>query len=898
MTNGEESGQKRRPWLRALLAAIAVLLLALFGPPLISINRYKGQITNLVSRSLGRPVHLSSVEARLLPWPGFVLYDLSVAEDPAYGAEPVLHANQVTASLRILPLLVGRPEIATISVDEASLNVVRAGPGRWNLDTLFRTAAAQAGGRAGADSGAPVRLPTFEATDSRVDFKNGVEKLPFSLVDADMTVWQENPGEWRIRLRGQPARTDVSMYLEDTGVVRMEASVRRAPALREMPVHLDLDWRQAQLGQLARLVTGSDSGWRGDLTGELHLDGTADAAHVTTRLRASGVHREEFVPVSPLDFDANCSLLFHYTERSVENVLCDSPIGDGRVRLTGDKPGNDAPPTFTVELNRVPVEAGLDVLRTLRSGLQPDLAAAGTVSGKLEYAERNTAGARPATREKPTGPHRARAAEEEAGPLTGGLTVENLVLTGGGLKRPIQTARIGLAPATWAATRVQAGQGEAAVAGPADDIAGTVAIPAGGATPLVLSLRFSLAGYQIGAHGQASIVRAREIAQAAGIPATAALASLAGDPIAVDLVAQGPWLPAEVIAMGEAAPPETAAASQADKSPAAGTPVSLTTDTLTGTVSVHNANWRADYLANHLQISEATLHLEEGSLRWDPMEFSYGPVKGTATLTLAEGCGQQEGPLCVAELEPSFHVAFGDLDAASVETALLGARERGTLLSTLIERLHPSTAPPWPKMQGTVTASSLALGPVKLEKIKAELEILPDGAEVMGLNAGLLGGSVSLTGTLLKPATDQDKPAYSLTADFENVDAKALGQLLGLRWTGSSVSGNGKVDLAGYTDAELAESAKGRLHIETRIGAIGWPAKAQTEGEPGADEVPGALARFERLTADAVIANGVVTLGQNQIVLAGRKRSVAATVTITDPPEVSFEATKPSVAKR
>ena len=154
----------------------------------------------------------------------------------------------------------------------------------------------------------------------------------------------------------------MSLYLEDTGVVRMEASMRRAPALRQMPLHLDLDWREAQLGQLARLVTGSDPGWRGDLTGELHLDGTADAAQIAMRLRAAGVHRAEFTPASPLDFDAHCNLVYHYPERSLENLACDSPLGDGRVHVTGEKPGEDAPPRFSVELDRIPVAAGLDAL--------------------------------------------------------------------------------------------------------------------------------------------------------------------------------------------------------------------------------------------------------------------------------------------------------------------------------------------------------------------------------------------------------------------------------------------------------------------------------------------------------------------------------------------------------
>ena len=94
-----------------------------------------------MSNSLGRPVRLSGVELRLLPRPEFVITDLTVDEDPSYGAEPVLHANSVTAAIRLFSLWRGRLEISRISVDEASLNLVRTAAGRWNLDTLFRTAA-------------------------------------------------------------------------------------------------------------------------------------------------------------------------------------------------------------------------------------------------------------------------------------------------------------------------------------------------------------------------------------------------------------------------------------------------------------------------------------------------------------------------------------------------------------------------------------------------------------------------------------------------------------------------------------------------------------------------------------------------------------------------------------
>jgi hypothetical protein len=902
MTNGAESKKKLYGRLRMALAVLALLVLALVVPPLISVSHYKGQITHLIAQSLGRPVRLSSVEVRLLPWPGFVLYDLSVAEDPAYGAEQVLHASEVTASLRLLALWRGKLEIDKISVDEASLNLVRAGPGRWNLDPIFRTAAAQTGvpvgGSGASQSGSgdagqrrAQRLPSLEATNSRINFKNGAEKLPFSLLNADISLWQASPGEWRIRLRGQPARTDVSLYQEETGVVRMEASVRSAPALRQMPVHVDLNWREARLGQLARLIAGSDPGWRGDLTGDLHIDGTADAAQVAMRLRASGVHRAEFAPAAPMDFDANCGFLYHYTRRMLENLACDSPLGEGRMRLSSEKLGLDTPLQFTVEMARVPVAAGLDALRTLRSGFDPDLEAGGNVSGKIVYAAGTGSTAqpvKPANRpaKKPAkSTHGLKADAEPTGPFTGSLTVADLVLTGGGLSRPVQASKIRLEPS-------------AAPHASASALTGTVAIPAGGDTPLVFTLRFSLSGYQVGVRGQASFARARELAHAAGVAQSQALSALAGDPLAVDLVAAGPWIPRETIPEEVPLAPNAESASAptaAQELPAPAPSPSLSadaipsTDLLTGTVTLHNANWKADFLANHVQIAEATLHLDGANLRWEPVAFSYGPVNGTVSLSVPRNCPSELAVPCPVQ----FQMQFGDLDAGSLESALLGAQEKTTMLSDLINRLHPAASPPWPALEGTVQADSLTLGPVTLQGVSADLRVLPTGVEITNVDAGLFGGSVHLTGSLLKPASDQDKPAYTFEGDFQKLDVPSIGAVLGLRWAGTPLNGNGKIELAGYTGKDLAASAHGALHFECRRGAIGNLPSESAQAEP----VPASLGRFDRWTGDAAIADGGLTLDENQVSVGARKQSVQATVTFGDPPVVSFGAPKQAAAK-
>jgi hypothetical protein len=863
----EDAQGRQRKWrkLWLALASLAAVLAVLLVPPLVSLSRYKSQITHLMSASLGRPVRLASVELRLLPRPGFVLYDLSVEEDPAYGAEPVLHANTVTASFRLLSLWRGRLEISRISLDEASLNLVRTGAGRWNLDPLFRTAAARAGGTEGAaQAPKPLPLPYLTATNSRINIKNGAEKLPFSLVDTDLSFWQEKPGDWRVRLRGQPARTDLSLDLPDTGVVRLEASMHRAPELRQMPVHLDLEWREAQLGQLMRLVIGSDPGWRGDLTGELHLDGTADAAQVKTRLRATGVHRAEFAPAAPMDFDANCGFLYHFSGRSLEHLACDSPLGDGRIHLAGEMPGEGGTSRFSVELDRIPVAAGLDALRTVRSGFGPGLEAKGAISGKMTYA-----GDAPQSdvREKPAReglrrPEKARQAVP--GPLTGTLTVEGFQLSGDGLKEPIKIPKLALEPAAGAEGEPQA-------------LAATASIPAGGASPLTFTSRVALSGYRLTVRGQASVARARELAHAAGMSNAGALDALAGDPVTVDLSAAGPWLP------GQRVPFSGVPAPSAPMAPPASAEAG--TDRLSGTLTLHNANWKAEYLANHVEIAQATLHLDDGASRWDPVVFSYGPVKGTASLEIPAGCAAP----CV----PTFQVQFGVLDASALQAAILGAHEPGTVLSGLIDRLrraNPSSAPAWPQLEGAVKADSLVLGPVTLHEATVALRILSTGAEIASLDAGLLGGRLHGTGSLSTPGAGQDKPAYTLEGQFEKLSPAAVGQLLGQRWSGGAFNANGKIALSGFTGKELAASAKGTLHFEWRHGSVA--------GEGAAAKIPPALARFDRWTAEAEILDGGLALKQNQVQRGVRKSAVEAAATLAEPARVTFAAPQEAVAKK
>ena len=357
----------------------------------------------------------------------------------------------------------------------------------------------------------------------------------------------------------------------------------------------------------------------------------------------------------------------------------------------------------------------------------------------------------------------------------------------------------------------------------------------------------------------------------------------------VDLSATGAWLAA---GLNSAALDRTGSR--------AGTVATLDemADRLSGTVTLHNANWNADYLSNQVLISQATLHLDlgedGGAFRWDPVVFTYGPVKGTASLTLPEGAMARSVACRI------FRCSSARLTRQLWQAAILGAHEQGTLLSELIARLSPSKASPvWPQLEGAVTADSLVLGPVQLETPSAALRIRADGIEITDLDAGLLGGSVHGAGTLHEAGAGQSKPGYTLEARFEKLSPPALGQLLGQRLAGGFINADGKLELMGFTDADLASSAKGALHFEWRHGAIAAGAGRQAGSAVAASGIPpAALGRFDKWSGDAEIGGGTITIKQSEAVVAGRSRTVDAAVTLGDPPKMSFTQPRETRAKR
>lgn len=372
-----------------ILSGILVIVVLVFIPPLISVSRFQRRITANLSAALGRPVHLDHVSLTLFPLPGFTLDNFVVDEDPAFGYEPILRANEVRATVRISSLWSHHVEFSRISLsDPTSLNLVRLPDGRWNFEAvLLKASRIEAAPTAQAFAGPTPRFPYIEATGARINLKLGAEKTPFALTDSEFALWLPGPRQWRFRLDAHPSRTDVQG--SDSGLWRIQGtlgdSATRAEVLGEVPIDVHGSWENAPLSGVGRLMLGRDPGLRGDITLELHAVGSIAHSAITAALELSRLRRADFVPPQLAQFQADCQALADNQFHSFTQIECHSPE-PAVVIVTGAVPDVGRPDTAFAQAT-LPALPGSVLSGWLESVMSnpPALSGPGLLSGTVAW---------------------------------------------------------------------------------------------------------------------------------------------------------------------------------------------------------------------------------------------------------------------------------------------------------------------------------------------------------------------------------------------------------------------------------------------------------------------------------------------------------------------------------
>ncbi len=330
---------------RRAIAGVCLLLIALLvvRP---QAERVRWRVSQSISLAIGKRVQIASLHLRFLPRLGFELEDFAIYDDASFGSEPLLRAQDVTASLRVISLLRGRFEISSLALNNASLNLSRDVQGKWNLrDLLQRTAQISTAPTASAVRESRPEFPYIEAIHARINFKIGAEKTHFALTDAQFALWQES----------------------------------------DTPVEFRFQWKQAQSGQASKLISGTDKGWRGGVLISGTLSGTSRNLQIVADTSVDGLARYDVFNSDDLRLAARCVANYNFAANSFSDVDCASPAGRGSLELKGSATGLPfSSYKFTLVGNEVPAPNVLALLRHTTAGVSDSLNVDGVFNSAIE----------------------------------------------------------------------------------------------------------------------------------------------------------------------------------------------------------------------------------------------------------------------------------------------------------------------------------------------------------------------------------------------------------------------------------------------------------------------------------------------------------------------------------
>ena len=252
-----------------------------------------------LAATFGRPVEVAHFGFTIVGGPEFEADSVTVGEDARFGQEYFLRADRLSARLRWAALLHGRMEFDRLSLSHPSLNLVRSADGTWNIETWLPAPNNQTSvqlPRSPAEI--PARASRIDIAAGRINFKKGVEKLPFAFVDVNGTVNLQAAGRWSLDLQARPSRAAV--ILQKSGMLRLRGTIGGTSA-RLQPAVLRLSWVGASLADAARLARGTDYGLRGVLDADFAArinpsgDQTGSPWNIEGGFRFQAIHRWDLV---------------------------------------------------------------------------------------------------------------------------------------------------------------------------------------------------------------------------------------------------------------------------------------------------------------------------------------------------------------------------------------------------------------------------------------------------------------------------------------------------------------------------------------------------------------------------------------------------------------------------
>jgi len=352
-----------------LLAAVGVA--ALYFP----LDFLRPSVERALERGLGRKAEVGHVYVNLFGVPGFTFEDVTIHEDPRAGIEPFAYVPSLNAGVRVLSLLRRRLAFSSLSLGDATINVVKTTDGTWNFQLFPQKAVSQSG------------PPSIKMRRGRINFKVGEIKSVFYFNDADLDVTPYGTGSVELRFGGAPSRTDRAA--PEFGHLFVRGNWTSAPT-----PHLDarVELERGSLDEISRLIDPRGFGVQGFVSIRTQIGGPPSALQIAGALEIEDFSRWDLLPRGG-SYELPLKGTLDLATQNVEMAtVADASSAPFSLQFRGAN--MFAKPNWDVRarVQKLPLADVIEIARHMGAEVPDKLTAEGSVSGEVGYTREGIAG--------------------------------------------------------------------------------------------------------------------------------------------------------------------------------------------------------------------------------------------------------------------------------------------------------------------------------------------------------------------------------------------------------------------------------------------------------------------------------------------------------------------------
>jgi AsmA protein len=442
------------------IVGIAFVLLLLAVWLFVDVNKFQPQIQAKLEQQLHRNVTLGKMSLGLLPV-RFTVKDVVIAEDPTFKSSfPFTQARQLDVRVRLLSLLSGNVQVASIDLQEPSVELIRDKKGVWNFASLSPSSEG-APPEPGAPtptpptSGQPVpsappqAAPATRFSLNRLSIRGGKIAVTDLLENQPRTVYEPIDVTLRDYSDGQPFSFEVTAHIPGSGSqsIRIKGTGGPLPPTgpAAMPLDATVDLNNIDIAGLRKFLESDvTSKAVGTLSGQTQIQSKSGKLSAKGKLNLTGARAGDVEIGYPIGMEYDLSSDVATGILQISNATL--KLGETPLTVTGTVNTNPTPMELDLRLKTadVSIEEVARLASAFGIAFSPDTTVAGKITGDV----------------RARGPVSALA-------LNGNVSGRDLKISGKNVPQPVEVKELSLTltPAEIQSNEFQATTGKTTVTG-------------------------------------------------------------------------------------------------------------------------------------------------------------------------------------------------------------------------------------------------------------------------------------------------------------------------------------------------------------------------------------------------------------------------------------------------